>query len=160
VGRMERIGWLERGSGKMSKRSKPFEYKGKKKTRHPRESLWRDGLSFSKWWRTRSLTPIRSPNQITSVNPVYSTRYHTSNPFNLPDSERNLILYIFPKQRTDVGSIPARIPDGVFFNSCLNFQYGADQPGCICDIYQQKSCSFETIYTSLTPSESKTDQKK
>lgn len=45
VGRMERIGWLERCSGKMSKRPKPFEYKGKKKTRLPRESLWRDGLS-------------------------------------------------------------------------------------------------------------------
>ena len=29
VGRMERIGWLERGSGKMSKQPKPFEYKGK-----------------------------------------------------------------------------------------------------------------------------------
>ena len=50
VGRMERIWWLERGFGKMSKRPKPFEYKGKKKTRLPRESLWRDGLSFSKWW--------------------------------------------------------------------------------------------------------------
>lgn len=49
VGRMERIWWLERGSGKMSKRPKPFEYKGKKKTRHPRESFWRDGLSFFKW---------------------------------------------------------------------------------------------------------------
>ena len=57
VGRMERIGWLERGSGKMSKRPKPFEYKGKKKTRLPRESLWRDGLSFSKWWRRRELNP-------------------------------------------------------------------------------------------------------
>jgi len=57
VGRMERIGWLERGSGKMSKRPKPFEYKGKKKTRHPRESLWRDGLSFSKWWRCRESNP-------------------------------------------------------------------------------------------------------
>jgi len=57
VGRMERIWWLERGSGKMSKRPKPFEYKGKKKTRHPRESLWRDGLSFSKWWRRRESNP-------------------------------------------------------------------------------------------------------
>jgi hypothetical protein len=37
---------LERGFGKMSKRPKPFEYKGKKKTRLLRESLWRDGLSF------------------------------------------------------------------------------------------------------------------
>jgi len=68
VGRMERIGWLERGSGKMSKRPKPFEYKGKKKTRHPRESLWRDGLSFSKWWRCRESNPgpeqclIQSPH--------------------------------------------------------------------------------------------------
>lgn len=35
------------------------------------------------------------------------------------DTERNLILYISPKQRTDVGSIPARIPSGVFFNTCL-----------------------------------------
>ena len=35
VGRMERIGWLERGFGKMSKRAKPFEYKGKKKPVHP-----------------------------------------------------------------------------------------------------------------------------
>jgi len=57
VGRMERIGWLERGSGKMSKSPKPFEYKGKKKTRHPRESLWRDGLSFSKWWSRRESNP-------------------------------------------------------------------------------------------------------
>ncbi len=63
---------------------------------------------------------IRSPNQNISATPVYSTPYATSNPFNLPDAERNLILYIFPKQRTDVGSIPARIPDGVFYNSCLN----------------------------------------
>jgi hypothetical protein len=30
----------------MSKRPKTFEYKGKKKTRLLRESLWRDGLSF------------------------------------------------------------------------------------------------------------------
>jgi len=57
VGRMERIRWLERGSGKISKRPKPFEYKGKKKTRHPRGLLWRDGLSFSKWWRRRELNP-------------------------------------------------------------------------------------------------------
>ncbi len=57
VGRMERIWWLERGFGKMSKRPKPFEYKGEKTTRHPRESLWRDGLSFSKWWRARELNP-------------------------------------------------------------------------------------------------------
>jgi hypothetical protein len=57
VGRMERIGWLERGSGKMSKRPKPFEYKGKKKTRLPRESLWRDGFVFSKWWRRGELNP-------------------------------------------------------------------------------------------------------
>ena len=27
-------------------------------------------------------------------------------PFIPPDSERNLMLYIFPKQRTNVGSIP------------------------------------------------------
>jgi len=53
VGRMERIWWLERGFGKMSKRPKPFEYKGKKKTRLPRESLWRDGFVFFKWWRER-----------------------------------------------------------------------------------------------------------
>jgi hypothetical protein len=58
------------------------------------------------WWRTRSLTPLCSPNQNTSANPVYSKSYHTSNPFKLLDAERNLILYIFPKQRTDVGSIP------------------------------------------------------
>jgi hypothetical protein len=57
VGRMERIWWLERGSGKMSKRPNPFEYKGKKKTRHPRESLWRDGVSFSKWWRRGESNP-------------------------------------------------------------------------------------------------------
>ena len=57
-------------------------------------------------WRTRNLTPIRSSNQNTSANPVYSTPYQTSNPFSLPDDERNLILYIFPKQRTDMGSIP------------------------------------------------------
>jgi len=37
----------------MSKQPKTFENKGKKKTRLPRESLWRDGLSFSKWWRCR-----------------------------------------------------------------------------------------------------------
>jgi len=43
----------ERGSGTMSKQPKTFENKGKKKTRLPRESLWRDGLSFSKWWRCR-----------------------------------------------------------------------------------------------------------
>jgi hypothetical protein len=41
----------------MSKRPKPFEYKGKKKTRLPRESLWRDGLSFSKWWRRPESNP-------------------------------------------------------------------------------------------------------
>jgi hypothetical protein len=58
------------------------------------------------WWRFQSLTPIRSPNKNTSANHVYSTPYHTSKPFRLPDTERNLILYIFPKQRTDVGSIP------------------------------------------------------
>lgn len=77
-------------------------------------SCWRDsglhwttlGSKFFEWWRARSLTPIRSPNKNTSANPVYSTSYHTSKPFSLPDSERNLILYIFPKQRTDVGSIP------------------------------------------------------
>ena len=77
-------------------------------------SCWRDsglhwttlGSKFFEWWRERSLTPIRSPNKNTSANPVYSTCYHTSKPFSLPDSERNLILYIFPKQRTDVGSIP------------------------------------------------------
>ncbi len=57
VGRMERIRWLERGFGKMSKRPKPFEYKEKKKTRLPRESLWRDGLSFFKWWRCRESNP-------------------------------------------------------------------------------------------------------
>lgn len=56
------------------------------------------------------LYPIRSPNQNTSANPVYPTPYHTSNPFTLPDSERNFILYIFPKQRTDVGSITVRRP--------------------------------------------------
>jgi len=61
VGRMERIWWLERGFGKMSKRPKPFEYKGKKKTRLPRESLWRDGLSFSKWWRRRESNPRPKP---------------------------------------------------------------------------------------------------
>ncbi len=48
----------ERGSGTMSKQPKPFEYKGKKKTRLPRGSLWRDGLSFSKWWRCRD---VKSP---------------------------------------------------------------------------------------------------
>ena len=53
---------------------------------------------------------IRSPNQSISINPVYSTSYRTHNPFRLPDTERNLILYIFPKQRTDVGSIPVRMP--------------------------------------------------
>lgn len=58
------------------------------------------------WWRTRSLTPSRSSNQRISTNHLYSTRYRTSNPFNLPDAVRNLILFIFPKQRTDVGSIP------------------------------------------------------
>jgi hypothetical protein len=67
VGRMERIGWLERGSGKMSKRSKPFEYKGKKKTRHPRESLWRDGLSFLKWWSKQLSTATQPP---APINPV------------------------------------------------------------------------------------------
>jgi len=62
------------------------------------------------WWRRRNLTPIRSTNQIISINLVYSTPYRTSNPFYLPDFERNLILYIFPKQRTDVGSNPIRRP--------------------------------------------------
>jgi len=57
VGRMERIRWLERGSGKMSKRPKPFEYKGKKKTRLSRAILWGDGFSFSKWWRRWELNP-------------------------------------------------------------------------------------------------------
>ena len=45
-----------------------------------------------------------------SSTPVYSTPYNTSNPFNLLGSERNLILYIFPKQTRDVGSIPIRRP--------------------------------------------------
>ena len=37
----------------------------------------------------------------------------------MPDCERNLILHIFPKQRTDVGSIPIGIPDGLFYNTGL-----------------------------------------
>ncbi len=56
-GEWRRIRWLERGSRKMSKRPKPFEYKGKKKIRLPRESLWRDGLSFLKWWRRGESNP-------------------------------------------------------------------------------------------------------
>jgi len=46
VGRMERIGWLERGSGKMSKRPKPFEYKGKRKPVFPENHSGETGLSF------------------------------------------------------------------------------------------------------------------
>ncbi len=50
------------------KTAETFENKGKKKTRLPRESLWRDGLSFSKWWRCRESNPgpeqclIQSPH--------------------------------------------------------------------------------------------------
>ena len=51
-----------------------------------------------------------SKQKYKTSNPVYSTPYKTSNPFNPPDSEKNLILYIFPKQRTDVGSILSRMP--------------------------------------------------
>jgi hypothetical protein len=61
VGRMERIRWLERGSGKMSKQPKPFEYKGKKKTRLPRGLLWRDGLSPKKWWSKQLPTATQPP---------------------------------------------------------------------------------------------------
>lgn len=57
TGRIESIRWLERGSGKMSKRPNPFECKGKKKTRRPRELLWRDGLAVSKWWRWGESNP-------------------------------------------------------------------------------------------------------
>ncbi len=57
---MERIRWLEREPGKMSKRPKPFEDKGKKKTRLPKESFWRDGLSFFYGGGAGNRTPVRN----------------------------------------------------------------------------------------------------
>ena len=74
VGRMERIWWLERGFGKMSKRPKPFEYKAKKKTRLPRGLLWRDGLSPKKWWRWGESNP--RPNE--PPNGLYKLSYSLS----------------------------------------------------------------------------------
>ncbi len=67
----------------MSKRPKPFEYKGKKKTRHPRESLWRDGLSFFKWWRWRESNPRPQILRLRlyMLIPVYSFSYQ------LPDGQ-------------------------------------------------------------------------
>jgi hypothetical protein len=89
VGRMERIRWLERGSGKMSKRPKPFEYKGKKKTRLPRESLWRDGLSFSKYWRWWESNPRPTRHAI--------DLYRFSHLFNLGPGEGSRRPFPIPK---------------------------------------------------------------
>lgn len=44
----------------MSKRPKPFEDKGKKKTRLPKESFWRDGLSFFYGGGAGNRTPVRN----------------------------------------------------------------------------------------------------
>ena len=76
-------------------------------------------MSFFNWWREQSLNKIHPPNSKYLIKSVYSISYKTSNTFTIPDCERNLILYIFPKQRTDVGSIPIGTPDGQFYKPRL-----------------------------------------
>ena len=84
----------------MSKQPKPFEYKGKKKTRLPRESLWRDGLSFSKMVEVGGVEPENGDFQ----NSDKPSQFHdNSSPYHI----RNDKLTNIPKNYKveDIGLI-------------------------------------------------------